>query len=104
MERHVTIQLFGQSYTFKAESEGTNAQAVADYLVEQVKEVDAQLGGQQSGASKLNTMILAAMNIANENVTLKREQSILLKEVSDRSANLIKRIDRYPFQPTDVST
>ncbi len=65
MEKHVTIQLFGQSHTFRAESEATNARAVADYLVDQVEKVDAQLGGQQSGMSRLNIMILAAMNIAN---------------------------------------
>ena len=84
MEKQVTIQLFGQSYTFKAESEAIDTKTVADYLVDQVEKVDAQLGGQQSGMSRLNMVILAAMNIANENVTLKEEQSILLKEVSDR--------------------
>lgn len=104
MEEHVTIQLFGQSYTFKAESEATDPEAVADYLMDQVEKVDTQLGGQQPGMSRLNIMILAAMNIANENVMLKKKQSILLREVSDRSSNLIKRIDDCQFQPTDFSS
>ena len=104
MGKHVTIQLFGQSYTFEAESEAVNAKAVADYLVDQVDKVGAQLGGQQSGMPRLDVMILAAMNIANENVTLKEEHSILLKEVSDRSADLIKRIDNCQFHPADLSS
>ena len=103
MDKHVTIQLFGQAYTFKAETEATNAKAAADYLVSQVEKVDAQLEGQKPGVSKLNTMILAAMNIANENVTLKKEQSVVLKEISDRSANLIERIDSCQRHPTDLT-
>ena len=38
-------------------------------------------------------MILTALNIANENIELKREQSKFLRDISKRSANLIRNLD-----------
>lgn len=95
LEQHVTVDLLGQSYTFKAESETINAQQVADYLVKEVEKIEAQQHGQQLGLSKLNIMILAAMNIANENVELKKRHSDLYQELSKRSLKLIKRLDDH---------
>ena len=91
--QHVTIELFGQPYTFKAESEETNTKTVADYLVKEVKRIEEQHGGRQPKMSRLNMMILAAMNIANENIELKEKHSVLINEVSIRSMKLVQRLD-----------
>lgn len=91
--QHATIEFFGRSYTLKAESDTVSAQTVADYLLGEVKEVESLHPGLQSRMSRLDIMILAAMNIASENIELKEKQSVLLKEVFDRSENLIKRLD-----------
>ena len=93
MEQLVKIELFGQPYTFKAESEVKNAEKVADYLVKEVSKVTAQQSRQSSNINKLAVMILAALNIANENMELKREQSKFLREITKRSANLIRNLD-----------
>ena len=88
MEQLVTIELFGQPYTFKAESNVTHAKEVADYLVEEVARIEKQHPSQSSG-TKLTTLLLAALNIANENVELKKSHLDLLSNISKRSANLI---------------
>ena len=88
MEQLVTIELFGQPYTFKAESNVTHAKEVADYLVEEVARIEKQHPSQSSG-TKLTTLLLAALNIANENVELKKSHSDLLSNISKRSVNLI---------------
>ena len=93
MEQLVKIELFGQPYTFKAESEVKNAEKVADYLVKEVSKVTAQQSRQSSNINKLAVMILTALNIANENMELKREQSIFLRDINKRSANLIRNLD-----------
>ena len=93
MEQLVKIELFGQPYTFKAESEVRNAEKVADYLVKEVSKVTAQQSRQSSNINKLAVMILTALNIANENIELKREQSKFLRDISKRSANLIRNLD-----------
>ena len=45
------------------------------------------------GITKLAILILAALNIANENFDLKMNLSELLEEISERSAGLIRKLD-----------
>jgi len=89
----VTIELFGQTHTFKANSEVTKAREVADFLVKEVARIEDQQGNQPSKMSKLTILMLAALNIANEHMKLKRNHSQLLHDVTDRTANLIYTLD-----------
>jgi len=93
LEQTVTIELFGQPHTFKANSEVTQARAVADLLVAEVKRVENQQTGQSSNISKLTILMLAALNIANEHMELKRNHSDLLREIAERSTNLLRKLD-----------
>jgi len=88
LEQLVTIELFGQPYTFRAESNVTHAKEVADCLVKEVARIE-KINPNQSSGTKLTTLLLAALNIANENVELKKSHSDLLSNISKRSANLI---------------
>lgn len=92
MEQLVKIELFGQPYTFKTESGITNAKEVADYLVKEVTKFENQHSSKSSG-TKLVILILAALNIANENIELKKKYSDLLITISKQSANLICALD-----------
>ena len=93
MDEIVTIELFGQTYTFKAKAEVTKAKEVADHLVKEVSRIEDQQADQSSNMSKLTILMLAALNIANENMELKRNHSKLLHDVKDRTANLIDTLD-----------
>jgi len=79
LEQLVTIELF--------------AKEVADYLVEEVTRIETQHSTISSNVTKLTTLILAALNIANENFELKKNHSDLLKDISKRSTNLIRALD-----------
>jgi cell division protein ZapA (FtsZ GTPase activity inhibitor) len=89
----VTIELFGQPYSFKAESEVKEAKEVAEILVKEVDKIQNQQTDPSSTMSNLTILILAALNIANENMELKRNRSRLLDEISERSTGLIRRLD-----------
>ena len=93
MEETVTIELFGQPHTFKANSEVTKEQEVADLLVKEVARVENQQSDQSSNISKLAILMLAALNIANEHMELKRNHSKLLHDVAQRTTNLIGRLN-----------
>ena len=93
MEELVTIELFGQTHTFKANSEVTKAKEVADLLVTEVSRIEDQQSNQASNMSKLTILMLAALNIANDHMELKRNHSKLLHDVTDRTANLIHTLD-----------
>ena len=93
MEEIVTIELFGQTHTFKAKSEVTKAKEVADLLVKEVTRIENQQSNQSLNMSKLTILMLAALNIANENMELKRNHSKLLHDVTNRTASLIHTLD-----------
>ena len=99
MENFVKIELFGQAYTFKtdnpdnSESVVDKSKAVADFLVQKVGMVESQLSGNSPNLPKLTIMILAALNIANDNYDLKLKHSALLNDISRRSSNLIDELD-----------
>ncbi len=93
MGKLVTIELFGQSHTIKAEAEDTRAEEVADYLVKEVNKIENQQAGRSPARSELVTLILSALNIANENFELKANHSQLLNEIYNRSINLLRSLD-----------
>jgi len=94
LEQIVTIELFGQTHNFKANSEVTKAKEVADLLVQEVTRVEDQQSNQSSNMSKLTILMLAALNIANEHMELKRNHFKLLHDIANRTANLIHTLDR----------
>ena len=93
MEQLVTIELFGQPYTFKAQSEAAKAQKIADMLVNEVAKVQSDQRSEASSVTQTATLIIAALNIANENVELKANYEVLLQDISKRSAALISELD-----------
>jgi len=93
LEETVTIELFGQPHTFKANLEVTKVKEVADFLVREVARVENQQSGQTSNISKLAVLMLAALNIANEHMELKKNYAELLRDVTSRSEKLIQTLD-----------
>ncbi len=93
MEQTVTIELVGEPPRFRANSEVTRAKEVADLLAKEVARVEKQQSNQSSNISELTILMLAALNIANEHMELKRNHSNLLSDVAERTANLIRTLD-----------
>ena len=92
MEDYLTITLFGQTYTFKFESDNLSGSEVVDMLLSEVKKVESQY--QQSiHVNKFVILILAALNITLEKIALKNNYQHQLSKLSDRSAELIHRLD-----------
>ena len=93
MDEIFTIELFGQTHTFKANAEVTKAKAVADLLVKEVDRIEDQQANQSSNMSKLTILMLAALNIANDNIVLKTNHAKFLHDITDRTKDLIHTLD-----------
>ncbi len=93
MEKLITINIFGQSYTFRAEPEVENADTVAEFLETEIKRIEKQGDGNLTEINKLTILISVALNMANENMNLKNRQSHLIQNISDKSANLVRMLD-----------
>jgi cell division protein ZapA (FtsZ GTPase activity inhibitor) len=93
LEELVTIELFGKPYTFKAKSEVKKAKEVAEVLAKEVSRIESQQSGESSTASDLTTLMLAALNIAHQNMELENNHSKFMQDITERSAELIRKID-----------
>jgi len=93
VEQLITIELFGQPYKFKSVPETENAQEVADVLVQEVGRIQDQQSNETPGITQIAILILAALNIANENMELKKNYSTLQEMISRRSGTLKRLLD-----------
>ena len=95
MEQLVTIDLFGQSYTFKTDSDVSKADEVAELLLKEVNRVEKKHSHKTLDITKFTILILAALNIANENFEVKKRNLELMNDVSQRLNRIIRILDDY---------
>jgi cell division protein ZapA (FtsZ GTPase activity inhibitor) len=93
LEQIVTIELFGRAYKIKAESEIVQASEVADFLVREVNQVQSQYLDSK-GISEMALLILAALNIARENMELRRSLNDVMNRLSVKSAALLGKLEK----------
>lgn len=93
MEQLLTIDVLGQPFTFKADSNTTDAKAVADYVVKTVDMVESHNKQGALTLDKRAILILTALNITGEYFNLKKKHQDLLNSINKRSAELIAALE-----------
>ena len=93
MDQHITIEIFGHPFTFKADKNIPKAKEVAAYLEEEVGKVERQLSEESVSINKRAILILAALNIANEYFELKDNQAVLLEMMAQKTTGLLDSLD-----------
>jgi len=93
LEQLVTIELFGKKHTFKAESDVQQAKEIAEVLVKEVSRIESQQSGKSSADANLTMLMLAALNIAHQNLELENRHLKFRQDLSERSQNLIRQLD-----------
>jgi cell division protein ZapA (FtsZ GTPase activity inhibitor) len=89
----VTIDILGQPFTFKSDESGTDARAVADYVANTVNHIQSQSPNKSQNLDKGAILLLAALNITSDLLTLKKKHQYLLQEIDNRSAHLLRVIE-----------
>ena len=92
MDRLITIELFGQTYTFRASGGVSQPEEVADYVAGEIEKASAA----GESPSKLDTVILAALNMANDYFEMRRSRQDLVRDIDERCKILIEHIDVNP--------
>lgn len=93
MDQLVTIELFGQPFTFKSESDEAQAKAVVQTLVQEVARAESQQEGSRSNRTQMAALISAALNIANEHYQMKTKLSQLQKEAAEGTSRVLHLLD-----------
>ena len=102
LDQLVTIELFGQPYTFRTEDGSLKAKEVAEFLVNEVNKVADQISQKTSTTTKQKILILAALNIAKESFDLKKNHMDFLQNISEKSARLIQILDACERQIDEI--
>ena len=92
MDRLITIELFGQTYTFRASGGVSQPEEIADYVAGEIEK--ARAAGETP--SKLDTVILAALNMANDYFEMRRSRQELVRDIDKRCKILIEHINVNP--------
>ena len=93
MDQIVTINIFGQPFSFTSETDTDQARAVAGQLENEIARIEEQQSGVKSEKAKIAILISAALNIANENFELKTNYSELLHNVEIQSKRLLQLLE-----------
>lgn len=93
MDQFVTIELFGQPYTFKADTEAAKAREVADFLVGEINRIQDQQAAQIPHISKLTILIITALNMAHQILQLRKDAGEIVDHLSNRCDELNRLID-----------
>ena len=99
MEQHITIDLFGQRYTFKADDGLVDPQSVADFLMEEVRKIEI---GQADHIAETNRTILllqAALNISSEHLKLKQQLAAISDRLISKTESLQGALDQRMVFP-----
>jgi cell division protein ZapA (FtsZ GTPase activity inhibitor) len=97
LEHLVTIELFGQPYTFKSDTDVAKANEAAELLLNEVQKVQTQHSGPSTYMPKLTIMILAALNIANSIMQLKKNGEFV-DLTAERLSALNRKLDESLLQ------
>jgi cell division protein ZapA (FtsZ GTPase activity inhibitor) len=96
LEKLITIDVFGQTYTFKADAGKTDPKMVAEFLMAAVRKIDVEHGNRTAGGSQFILLLQAALNISNEHMQLKQQLNEMAHRISEQTERLYSLIESSP--------
>jgi cell division protein ZapA (FtsZ GTPase activity inhibitor) len=88
LEQLITIDIFGQRYTFMADEGLIDPQSVADFLMAEVRKVETGQAEHIADTNRFVMLLQAALNISSSHLKLKQQ----LTAVSDRLSLKTERL------------
>lgn len=96
MEKIITINLLGEEFKFRANDGDVAPEMIADFLMKELKAVESGFPAHAKKTNKLAMIVLAALNIARQNIELKNCQQQFLASVASRASRIEQLIDATP--------
>ncbi len=93
MDTIITIELLDEQFKFKADEKSTvDPEDIAQYLIEEVRQVEARFPAYARKTNKLAILVTAALNIAKQNAEMKNRHHHFLHDVAVRTDKLQRLI------------
>ncbi|MFA5904706.1 MAG: cell division protein ZapA [Desulfobacula sp.] len=94
MDELVVIEIFGEEYRFRPDSQVENPEQVVQHLKKYIKESESLLQNRPSDKNKIVTLLLAAMNLSRDFNELKIKYSELETETEKKVTSMLEKIDK----------
>ena len=94
MEKTITLQILGRTFTFQTESDAPDAKKVATLFEEAVKKVQQQYEGKLVNVDKETILILTGLNIASEKFKIEESYQRLCSGVAEKSAVVLSELEK----------
>jgi cell division protein ZapA len=95
----VSVTIFGQSYSLRADEDGTYVEDLARYVDTKMRTLSESTGATEA----LRVAVLAALNIADELFKLQERQRAAEEQVEVAARELSKAIEESLREPTQTS-
>jgi len=92
LEQFITIELLGQKSIYAVDIEVSEAYKIADCLIKEVAKVERQVTKRHNN---LSILTIAALNITEEYLNLKKRHNELFLKISESSAELLKKLNEH---------
>lgn len=86
----VIVTIYGQEYPIRGRSDEAHIREVAKYVDDRM----AMIGEATTSATPARLAILAALNIADELLTLKKEKERIVSEVEEKAKELSEYLNQ----------
>nr|NJM04831.1 cell division protein ZapA [Desulfobacula sp.] len=94
MDELVVIELFGEEYRFRPDSQVEDPERVAQHLKKYIKESEALFQNNPSDKNKIVALLLAAMNLSRDFHDLNERYSGLERETEKRVSSMLEKINK----------
>ena len=94
MEKTITLQILGRTFTFQTESAAPDARKVAALFEEAVKKVQMQHDGKLVNVDKETILILTGLNIASEKYKLEERCQRFCTRMTEKSAVVLNELEK----------
>ena len=94
MEKTITLQILGRTFTFQTESDGPDAKKVAAHFEDAVKKVQSQYEGKLVNVDKETILILTGLNIASEKYKLEESYQRFFRNMTEKSAVVLNELEK----------
>jgi cell division protein ZapA (FtsZ GTPase activity inhibitor) len=94
LEKTITLQILGRTYTFQIESGARDAQKVATHFEDAVNKVQSQYNGKMVHVDKETILILAGLKMASEHYQLEDRYQRCFNRMTEKSAVVLNELEK----------
>lgn len=90
-----TVELFGQTFRFKQDASDGDPKEILEILYREVRKIENAHRGSAVYGNKMALLVMAALNVCQEVLNLRKENEQILKDIEMHSQHVIHVLDAH---------